>query len=1364
MAAGFVLLLTSPAAYSAPADRRVAAFEDGRNLARVSGGPRDAGSTLSSGVPAPFVFPAVSRSTLFTGDNASLINVPPGSTRLVVQLFSDTPGVDMDLVVRYATDPQVPTGGGNVIAEFFSGTDTGNESVIIDLDGWQSATASRRATPTLAPGNYHIAIAVFTPGVEVRGRLVATITGGATPPTANLNKTWTWSANCQASGTFSGEFLLQQTGSALSGQFLGTANPGTITGTASGRTLAFARTFGARRQQWAGTVVSALGGGLSMEGTITELSPAIQCTFTARETAGGTPPPTGGGGGGATGDLRLSINQEDNSACPAQKKLFVTVTDSSNQPVPNLGQSNFSLSENGQPRTIAVQCNTSGSGGSSGSTVSVALLIDASGSLGTAGLNDEKAAARAFVDQLGAGDTIAVYSFATAVVERLAFTADKNAAKAAIDAIPGGGGTALYAAIQTGANALQARSGRKALVLMTDGRDGGTSPTVDVAIAAARQASAPVFAVGFGGINEVILTRIANETGGSFTRGATSADLAQILGSIGRALVSQCEITYTPADPTREADVEVTATAGASRGSTMRRVAACAAPAGGGGGGTCPGNVTLLRLDGGSLNASGAFVLNSRVWDTDASSSFWIVGVSQPSAGSPLLNPGATINLTPGSYFLYTHGGGFGTHVRITTGWSDGSSETTVFAVGDLTRALSWTRVSGSTRISLGSTGLALDLVGAGNTASSPNSVPDDVFRLDINCTGAGGGGTTPPGGGDGSGGGTTPPGNGGSTVDPGCDYFVRPLEYSFGPAGGTAGGSAPAGSTNNPPVLITTRPECRWGSISNDSWVTLEAGQSGLGSGAVSYRVAANTGPSARRGTITIAGRTHVVTQAAGTASCTYSISPNSATVPGSGRIGSVAVTASSTDCAWTAKSQTSWIALTAGGGGLGSGAVRYSVGRNPDPGSRTGAILIAGRTFTVTQTGAGTSGSPQVPENGVTPAGSGTPPSLPGGAVALGSFYTVFGVDIGPADPMQVSAFPLPNDLGGTRVELRQGQTVVATYIVFSSRTQINGIIPSNSPIGNVDLVVIYNGVESPPVRIRIVVNNFNIFTTSAGLRTRNHNQLRQPDRAAAQHRSITATRDQVVTIWGNGGGPINAPDNIAPPVGNLPFQFDVRIGGKDQEKLYYGRSSCCSALDQVIVRVSRDAPLGCNVPVQVRSGGAGAPWSNVATMAISADGGPCSDPMNPASTVTQSGGKTGLVTLFRANALAPIQPGQAPQSIQLDAGFAMFFETSTGGDLGFSNLTSLPPLGSCQSLTANQDLSPLLAGVVPGINTRNTGRQLDAGERTHAQTQRRHRAEAVDCPIRPPAHTEPYSVRRSRFPVFRRCRSSSIQDGFH
>jgi len=95
-------------------------------------------------------------------------------------------------------------------------------------------------------------------------------------------------------------------------------------------------------------------------------------------------------------------------------------------------------------------------------------------------------------------------------------------------------------------------------------------------------------------------------------------------------------------------------------------------------------------------------------------------------------------------------------------------------------------------------------------------------------------------------------------------------------------------------------------------------------------------------------------------TSSCTFSINPTSASGVAAGGSGSVTVTAPSgcSGTVWTATSNVSWISITSGSSGTGSGTVNYSylaytttASADTTASSRSGTITIAGQTFTLTQ-----------------------------------------------------------------------------------------------------------------------------------------------------------------------------------------------------------------------------------------------------------------------------------------------------------------------------------------------------------------------------------------------------------------------------
>jgi len=88
------------------------------------------------------------------------------------------------------------------------------------------------------------------------------------------------------------------------------------------------------------------------------------------------------------------------------------------------------------------------------------------------------------------------------------------------------------------------------------------------------------------------------------------------------------------------------------------------------------------------------------------------------------------------------------------------------------------------------------------------------------------------------------------------------------------------------------------------------------------------------------------------GPSGCTYSLSPSTQSFSSSAGVGSVGLTVGS-GCSWTAVSNASWVILTSNSNGTGSATVNYSVSANLSSASRSGTLTIAGKTFTVNQSG---------------------------------------------------------------------------------------------------------------------------------------------------------------------------------------------------------------------------------------------------------------------------------------------------------------------------------------------------------------------------------------------------------------------------
>jgi hypothetical protein len=148
--------------------------------------------------------------------------------------------------------------------------------------------------------------------------------------------------------------------------------------------------------------------------------------------------------------------------------------------------------------------------------------------------------------------------------------------------------------------------------------------------------------------------------------------------------------------------------------------------------------------------------------------------------------------------------------------------------------------------------------------------------------------------------------------------------------------------------VSVTAGAGCDWSAVSHASWIHASS-DSGTGNGMALFSVDVNTTASPRSGTMTIAGQTLTVNQAA--SECTASLAPERATLLRAGGTGRINVTAGP-GCSWTAVSQSPWITITRGADGMGNGTVTYTVAPLRGARNRTGRLTIAGLTFPMTQT----------------------------------------------------------------------------------------------------------------------------------------------------------------------------------------------------------------------------------------------------------------------------------------------------------------------------------------------------------------------------------------------------------------------------
>ena len=344
-----------------------------------------------------------------------------------------------------------------------------------------------------------------------------------------------------------------------------------------------------------------------------------------------------------------------------------------------------------------------------------------------------------------------------------------------------------------------------------------------------------------------------------------------------------------------------------------------------------------------------------------------------------------------------------------------------------------------------------------------------------------------------------------------------------------------------------------------------------------------------------------------------------------------------------------------------------------------------------------------PFIFRGGVVNAASYVANDLPGGGIAQGSIFAIFGRAIGPAAPVQVSSFPLGPQLAGVSINLRQGSKQLSAIPLFVVAGQINAILPSATPLGAVSLQVSYNGQASNWVPVNVVDHAPGVFTaTGLGRGWTIFQNFLSATNQPLNSGTVSATPGQVGTLWLTGTGAISGADGDTPPVGDLPYQIDILVGGRPvTQRLYAGRAPGISGLDQFVFALPNDVPTGCFVPVYVRVNGA---VSNATTMAIMPQAGSCADAHNPISAALVAGGKVVDAMLSRG-AIAGGQFLGVSLDITADEASVRAMEERTG-QFAFDPFLSLPPRGTCTSYTLPGN------AVESGFLAAGAGRALDLG----------------------------------------------------
>lgn len=177
--------------------------------------------------------------------------------------------------------------------------------------------------------------------------------------------------------------------------------------------------------------------------------------------------------------------------------------------------------------------------------ISIALVIDGSGSMEGERIENARRAVEACIENLTPETqelSVVLYENAAAVLSPL--TSDVSELRAAAAGINASGGTNIPAGLREGIASLEDAAGTKAIILMTDGEDGNPGE-MPAAIEAARAENIAVFTVSTGGGNREYMENIARQTGGFYMEAFTDAELVNVYTALQNFIVNNYCFEYT---------------------------------------------------------------------------------------------------------------------------------------------------------------------------------------------------------------------------------------------------------------------------------------------------------------------------------------------------------------------------------------------------------------------------------------------------------------------------------------------------------------------------------------------------------------------------------------------------------------------------------------------------------------------------------------------------------------------------------------------------------------------------------------------------------------------------------------------------
>ncbi len=264
-------------------------------------------------------------------------------------------------------------------------------------------------------------------------------------------------------------------------------------------------------------------------------------------------------------------------------EVYATVTDRDGRPVPDLEASAFRLRLGKRP----VQIERFGAAGDL--PLSLGLIVDSSESMDSLMTATRQAAAQFLASSLGSEDRAFLVDFDSRPRLARSMTGELATLLEGLGRLQVGGNTAIYDAVAFSLAQFDSGAGRRALVLLTDGRDYGSRIDSSRCLAEARKLGVPVYVIvlanqhaylpgaGLPGRKtpkappaDAFLEAFAEKSGGRLISVTDVAALAAVYQDIGAELRSQYFLGFTTPERLNQDAIESLRLEVAGRGFEVR--------------------------------------------------------------------------------------------------------------------------------------------------------------------------------------------------------------------------------------------------------------------------------------------------------------------------------------------------------------------------------------------------------------------------------------------------------------------------------------------------------------------------------------------------------------------------------------------------------------------------------------------------------------------------------------------------------------------------------------------------------------------------------------------------------------------------